>query len=275
LNFYLSLSRVTREPRLKNYYDSAESSGGATPQFETNSNGLYDFSKPLVTPETMNNAELGASFNNNNVSASLNFFYMLFNNEIVKNGMVDRFGQPVTGNMDRTIHYGFEAMFNTKIIENVELVLNGSFSKNYIDKGFTYFKKSALITRLDLAGNRISGFPDVMFNAILKINYGGLIAQLSGKFVGDFYTDNYDENLASYRTIYPSITDYTDNKVDAYFTSNFFASYDLELDSYLKNLRLFIQVNNLFDNLYAAYGIGKEFFPAAERNILIGLKAGL
>lgn len=274
LNFYLSLSRVTREPRLKNYYDAAESSGGAAPQFE-NINGSYDYSKPLVKPETMNNAELGASFNNNNISASINFFYMLFNNEIVKNGMVDRFGQPVTGNMDRTIHYGVEAMFNTKIIENVELVLNGSLSKNYIDNGYMYFKKSAPIKQLDISGNRISGFPDVMFNAIIKFNYGGLLAQLSGKFVGDFYTDNYDENLASYRIIYPSITDYADNKVDAYFTANFFASYNLELNSYLKNLRLFIQVNNLFDNLYAAYGIGKEFFPAAERNILIGLKAGL
>ncbi len=27
---------------------------------------------------------------------------MLFNNEIVANGQVDRFGQPVTGNVDKT-----------------------------------------------------------------------------------------------------------------------------------------------------------------------------
>jgi iron complex outermembrane recepter protein len=34
LNTFLSFARVTREPRLKNYYDAAESSGGTLPQFE-------------------------------------------------------------------------------------------------------------------------------------------------------------------------------------------------------------------------------------------------
>ena len=46
-------------------------------------------------------------------------------------------------------------------------------------------------------------------------------------------------------------------------------------DPVAKDLQLFIQVNNLFDNLYASYGIGKEFFPAAERNYLFGIKLGL
>ena len=33
---------------------------------------------------------------------------MLFENEIVKNGKVDRFGQPITGNVDQTTHTGVE-----------------------------------------------------------------------------------------------------------------------------------------------------------------------
>src|SRR5690606_19378998 len=97
-NIYLSFARVTREPRLKNYYDAAESSGGEVPQFEQNSDGSFNFDNPLVKPETMNDIEIGTSFNSKNVSVSLNVFYMLFNDEIVANGQVDRFGQPITGN---------------------------------------------------------------------------------------------------------------------------------------------------------------------------------
>jgi len=276
-NFYFSFARVTREPRLKNYYDAAESSGGAVPQFETKPDGSYDFSKPLVKPETMNNFEFGSSFSKENLSASLNLFYMLFNDEIVKRGQVDRFGQPITGNMERTIHYGLEGTFSLKHNDIIELTLNGSLSKNYISSGAAYFynKKTGSTVKLDLSGNRISGFPDVTINAILKINYENLLVQLTGKYVGSFFTDNYDNKLADYLKIYSKVADYTDNKVDAYFVANFYASYNLFINSYLKNIKLYMQINNIFDNLYAAYGIGKEFFPAAERNYLFGVKIGL
>ena len=39
--------------------------------------------------------------------------------------------------------------------------------------------------------------------------------------------------------------------------------------------KLYLQVNNIFDQLYSAYAIGKEFFPAAERNYLVGIQIGL
>ena len=276
LNFYVSYSRVSREPRLKNYYDAAESSGGEVPQFELDTNGNYDFTKPLVKPETMNDFEIGTGFNKKNMSASLNFYYMLFNNEIVKQGQLDRFGQPVTGNMESTIHYGTEATFNANISDNFEVVLNGSLSKNYIDKGSAFFTQDDSIHyKFNLSGNRISGFPDITFNAILKFNYKGLFAQIAGKYVGEFYSDNYDIKLSEYQNIYSGVADYADNKVDAYFVANLFASYTLDLDPVLNNIRFFIQVNNLFDNLYAANATGGEFFPGAERNFLFGIRAGL
>ena len=69
-----------------------------------NPDGSYNYDEPLVQPETMNDFELGASLNKENYSITLNLFYMLFDNEIVKDGQVDRFGQPTTGNVDKTIH---------------------------------------------------------------------------------------------------------------------------------------------------------------------------
>lgn len=280
-NLYLNYARVSREPRLKNYYDAAESSGGAAPQFEINTQGDYDFLKPLVKPETMNDFEFGSMYSSTNMSLSFNLYYMIFNNEIVQQGQADRFGQPITGNMDRTIHYGSELLGNFKLNENFEFITNASLSKNYISKGVAFIKytdqqngnsKSAV---LNLDGNSISGFPYFTFNAILKYKSRNFFAQISTKYVSEFYTDNYYTQLSLLNINYPGLTDYSDNRVDAYFVANLFLSYNLTMEPVAKNMRIFFQINNVFNNLYAAYGIGKEFFPAAERNYLFGIKFGL
>lgn len=277
INLYFSFARVSREPRLKNYYDAAESSGGAIPQFQITSNGNYDFSNPLVKPETMNDFELGSSFIKDNLSFSVNIFYMLFNNEIVKEGQIDRFGQPITGNMDQTVHYGVESVVSINLSEQIEFLFNGSFSQNYFSKGYTFIDggSSSMPYQIDLKDNQISGFPNVTLNAIAKINYKKLFLQASMKYVGSYFTDNYDSKLADLRTMYPTITDYSDNKVDSYIVANLFASYSVTIEPIAKEFKLFIQVNNLFDNLYASYGIGKEYFPAAERNFIFGINLGL
>lgn len=277
LNLYLAYARVAREPRLKNYYDAAESSGGEVPQFEQSSNGLYDYSKPLVKPEIMNSLELGSQLINNDVSLSANIYYMIFSDEIVKKGQVDRFGQPITGNMDKTVHYGAELSFDYKLNSNFNFVVNGNISKNYISQGMEYFKtKDALGNRIvksiNLESNSISGFPNFSFNTILKYSNNNMFAQLSVKYLGDFYSDNYGSSLNTLLKSYPTLTDYSDNKIDSYLIANMFASYNIEINSYVKSLKVFLQVNNILDNLYAAYAIGKEFFPAAERNFMIGVK---
>ena len=154
----------------------------------------------------------------------------------------------------------------------MEVTLNGSYRKNYISEGYEYLGGT---DKINLANNRISGFPDVTFNAIVKLNYKNFTAQFFAKYVGDFYSDNYDKNLGSYLNQYPGFIDYSDNKVDAYLTANLIAGYETSFGDFFKKVRVYLQVNNLFDNLYAAYAIGKEFFPAAERNFLTGIKVGL
>ena len=139
-NVFISLARVTREPRLKNYYDAAESSAGEIPQFELNPDGTFNFNSPLVKPETMNDFELGTSFANDYLVLNLNLYYMLFENEIVKNGKVDRFGQPITGNVDQTTHIGAEVSAVVKLFNELEIFGNASYSKNKITTGKYFIK---------------------------------------------------------------------------------------------------------------------------------------
>jgi len=271
-NAFISLARVTREPRLKNYYDAAESSGGEIPQFELNSDGTYNYNSPLVKPETMNDLELGLSHQSNNLTINLNLYYMLFENEIVKNGKVDRFGQPITGNVNRTTHTGIEFSFILKPFDYLEIFGNASYSRNTISEGKHYLSENESI---DISGNKISGFPDFLSNLGIQFQYSNIMLKLNAKYVGEFYSDNFDNNLKDYLISLPAFVDYDDNKNEAYFVIDFYGSYELNLFNGLTNSRFFLQVNNIFDNLYSAYAIGKEYFPAAERNFIAGIQLGL
>ncbi len=271
MSAYISAARVSREPRLKDYYDAAESSAGEVPQFAIDSKGNYDFSNPFVKPETMNSFDIGFNADDKYFTTSVNFFYMLFENEIVKKGQVDRFGQPITGNIDRSTHTGIELSFALKFMKRFKLIVNGSYSKNTITNGSTFKSFNGSSIELDLSGNRISGFPDETANAILQYSHQGIFAQFTAKYVGKFYSDNFDSKLSAIEKQYPGIIGYSDNKVDAYFVANFIASYQFSANPIFKNLKIFINVNNVFDNLYAQYAIGKEYFPEAERNFAAGI----
>ncbi|HVO74640.1 MAG TPA: TonB-dependent receptor [Ignavibacteriaceae bacterium] len=280
LNSYFSFARVSREPRLNDYYDAAESSGGAVPQFHQKASGGYNFDDPFVKPETMNDFELGASYNSKDITLSINLFYMLFNNEIVKNGQLDRFGQPITGNAKQTVHQGIELSGSYKFTDSFEFFGNASYSRNKIEEGSTFIEyypndTTSVITELKLDGNRITGFPDFLANFGLSFNESGLYLKLYGKYLGDFFSDNYDKNLNSYLNLYPGFVSYDDNKNEAYFSMDFTGSYEFKLFNSLSPAKIFLQVNNIFDNLYSAYAIGNQFFPAAERNFLAGIELGL
>ncbi len=281
LNLYFSFARVSREPRLKEYYDAAESSGGELPQFELNPDGTYNFDKPLTKPETMNDFEIGASLNDENYAVTLNLFYMLFNDEIVKDGGVDRFGQPTTGNADETVHLGAELSGIVQLFDDkFEIFGNATVSKSTVEEGSTIIKykvtdSTTAITELKLDGNRISGFPDYLANFGVVFNTNGWYFRWSGKYVGEFFSDNYDNNLTNYLNQFSGFTDYSDNVNEAYFVSDFYASYEFPVINTLTPWKVYVQVNNIFDNLYSAYANGKEFFPAAERNWLAGIQVGL
>jgi iron complex outermembrane receptor protein len=274
ISSFLTFARVSREPRLKNYYDAAESSAGELPKFELNPDGTFNFSKPLVKPETMTNIELGFNYSGKNYNTSLNFYYMLFNDEIVKSGQLDRFGQPITGNVDRTLHSGVEFSGVIKLTDYLSLFGNATYSVNKIQKAKYYLDQSTFI---DLSGNTLGGFPDFLSNIGVQVQYENLFAKLSGKYVGKMFSDNFGSKLKEYLTTYSSFSfaDYDDNVNEAYFTADFYASYDFDFINSLDKSKVFIQINNIFDNLYSAYAIGKEFFPAAERNFLVGIQLGL
>ena len=132
----------------------------------------------------------------------------------------------------------------------------------------------SIIKEIILTDNEIAGFPELSANAIIRANYKGIVGQLTTKFVGEYFSDNYDNKLNQLLVANPGFVSYFDNLVESYFVVNFMGSYEFAMGKTFKTVRVFAQVNNLFDNLYAAYATGGDFFPSAERNLLVGLKLG-
>ena len=195
--------------------------------------------------------------------------------------MVVRFAQPTTGNVDRSVHLGAELSAIVKLFDDkIELFGNATLSKNTIEEGNTVIEyqvtdDSSAITSLNLDGNKITGFPDFLTNIGITFQQSGFYLRWTGKYVGEFYSDNYDNKLNSYLLTNPGFVDYTDNLNEAYFVSDVLLSYEFSLTNFLTPWKVYFQLNNIFDNMYSAYAIGKEFFPAAERNWLAGIQIGL
>ncbi|MBI4534650.1 MAG: TonB-dependent receptor [Ignavibacteriae bacterium] len=256
-NTYLSIGYTTREPRLKNLYDAAEAStpvywGAVVPQFELTQSGSFDFSRPLVKPESLLDVELGGGYSAEGARAFANLYWMEFSDEIVKSGQVDRFGQPITGNAHRTRHIGLELSGKLTFLSHFELSGNATFSHNRFVSHTDYSTGSPV----NLRKNPIAGFPDVLANARFSFRDEGFAISVSGRYVGKQYTDNFKNEA---------------NTVDPFFVTDAWTSYRLENAFSNVDLEARLFVNNIFNTLYAAYGEGSDFFVGAERNIFFNL----
>jgi iron complex outermembrane recepter protein len=254
LSAYLSIAYTSREPRMRNLYAAEDSWFGATPQFAADTVGgtiHYDFTSPLARPEHLLDIEIGSRFSSADAALTVCFFWMDFRDELVRNGQVDIFGQPVTGNAGRTSHLGFEAEGVLALAEGLTLGGTMTVSRNTLVR-YTVYDASGVPIALD--GNPIAGFPDVLANLRLTYRNSWLTGSLVWKYVGPFPTDNSND---------PELRN------DAYRVWN------AEILCRLPDLGPFDlglrgEVRNILNDLYCTSGEGALFFPASERNYILG-----
>ncbi|HVN48464.1 MAG TPA: TonB-dependent receptor, partial [Bacteroidota bacterium] len=212
-------------------------------------------SNPIAKPEHLFDLELGAAYRDEQLFVAANIFWMEFHDELIKSGALDIFGEPVMGNADRTRHIGIELEAQQSFQNGFSVSGNATVSHNRlvhysladsIVNGVTY--------RHSLDGNPIAGSPDYMANLRLTQTVDAWSASLDAKYVGAFYTDNTNNDL---------------EKNDAYFVLNATLLYRFTLGSGI-HLLVRGEVHNLLNRLYTMTGEGQEFYPAAERNYVLG-----
>lgn len=267
---YVGYSRTSREPRLKNYYDAANSSFGMQPEFERTTGGTLDFDEPLAKPETLDDIEVGGGYTSPRFRATINLFWMAFNDEIVSNGQLDQFGQPVTGNADETLHRGVELTGAARLTPHFTVQGNASFSRNKFERHTVFVSATESIS---LDGNRISAFPDNLANVRATYEQSGFRASFALRYVGKQFTDNSEDNRQDPQA--RNVPDYTPLVLDSYSVADLELAYNLGRILGAKRLEVRLHINNLFDALYESRGESTSFFPAATRNAFLGLKLDL
>lgn len=280
---YAMAAYTHREPRMRNLYAADDLFwGGAVPLFKSVTNPAtgktyYDFASPLVKPEKMLDLELGANWANSIFSFDVNTYYMNYKDEFVKTGATDIYGDAIDENVPGTLHYGLELQGTANVFNNqygkLQIGFNANFSSNTIRNFHVTLDNGK---ELSLKDNNISGFPNSVANLMIKYQIANLYLGLTGKFVGAFRSDFWDnmrqdnaevihylKNLGGY---------YYDNTVDSYAIANLDLSYTFDNILSMQKIKLQLQINNLFNKIYAAGAEGQEFFPAAERNIFVGFE---
>ncbi len=256
LSSYLSLAYTSREPTMRNLYAAEDAYFGATPQFKADTSGgrvRYDFGNPLAKPERLMDLEAGARYATAASQAGVTLFWMEFSDELIKSGQVDIFGQPVTGNASRTRHVGVELEGHVSLPFGFSIGGNFSQSWNRLVR-YSVIGDDGGMKVLD--GNAIAGFPDRMGNLRFSYRSSRFVGSWIVKYVGPLYTDNF--MLAAHRN-----DAYVVCNLELLHTFPLFAGGSLELRG---------EMRNVLNSLYFMSGEGDAFFPAAERNFVVGAR---
>ena len=202
VKIYGKFNQVNREPTRSDMFGGNES---------------YTGELATINPEIASDTEFGIEYTNNKIYANINFYNMLFKNELILNGKYGLNGLPCHDNATSSYRRGIEMEFDWNFISKFNLRSSASYSNNRISTD-TYGNKNHILT------------PDVTFD-------------------GDLYYNNNKFNLglnANYRSSMYINLDNT-KSIPYLFTLNAYGSYkhnDLELGIRYNNITNRINYNN-------------------------------
>jgi len=244
--FYLSYGKAQREPNRN------------------------DFENGVITPEKLDDYELGWRFHSDKVHLNTNLFYMNYTDQLVLTGGIDDTGASLRATSGKSYRVGLEIDASVSLLKNLTYKPNLAVSQNK-NKDFISSKDGALV---NLGTTNISFSPSVIVGNVIE--YSPLknfqINWLS-KYVGDQYMGNIDSETS---------------KLDAYFTNDINIVYTFNNIPFVDSIVLSGIVNNIFNEKYVSNGYfftyddtwsepdtittieGAGYYPQATTNFLIG-----
>lgn len=217
--------------------------------------------------ETLYDAEAGYKFQAGKFFASANLYFMHYNNQLVLNGSLSDTGEPLRINVKQSHRTGIEIEGGWNISKKLLFYANATISQNKIKEYHeitwdydVYVTDSALYKNTDISFSpNLIGFAELVFKPIKNFS-----VSISSKYTGKQFLDN---------------TSNENRKLKEYVTANLQVNYSFST-KFLKEIRIGVLVNNLFDKLYESNGYtysyiyGGEtitenfYYPQAGTNIL-------
>lgn len=233
-NLYFSYARANREPNRSDY------EGGN------------------VSPEKLNDFELGWRFASTKTRLNINGYYMLYQDQLVLTGALDDVGNPVRTNVGKSYRIGLEADASIQLFKNWNWRPNITVSSNK-NQDFVLDNGSGL---QDLGKTNIAFSPNIIAaNRLTFMPIKNLQMSVMTKFVDEQFMSNIDDAAS---------------KLDAYTQTDFNVYYELPIKKVFKSIAFSATVNNVLDEDIvsngADYGGGYiYYFPQAGINFLAGL----
>jgi len=217
-----------------------------------------DFQNGSPEPEDLWDYELGMRWGGKRFDLNVNGYYMDYKNQLVLTGQIDDQGSPIRENSGDSYRLGIEVDARVAITDKFFVQPNFSLSQNVNQDFFTTDEIGAPVS---LGDTEIAYSPSVVAgNALTYKILDGLEVSLLSKYVGEQHLDN---------------TDNDETVLDSYFVNDFNLSWVYMPNSFVKQLRINLLLNNILDEEYEANGyvfppFGAFYFPQAGTNILLG-----
>lgn len=200
--------------------------------------------------------EAGYSYKNKKVLASINFYYMSYNNQLVLTGEIDDVGDPIRQNVSKSYRAGVEFQTAFKLSNHLKINTNATFSKNKITQfdnivydtqydpaTYNTVSYNAIVTKFE--NTNISFSPNVTIgNTITYSPLSGLDFGLITKFVGKQNLDNTSNNARIMKD---------------YCTNNLSVSYKIK-SKWANEITINLLINNLLDKKYVSNGYTYSYF---------------
>ena len=220
-------------------------------------------------PEKMHNIELGfEKLFYTRFNIKLNYYMQYYIDQLVLTGQINDVGAYTRTNVDKSYRSGIEIETEIKILDNLKLLSNATFSKNkilnfneFIDDYDNGSQIENTYKNIDIAYS-----PNIIAGAgIDYVLFKKTQFTLNGKYVGKQYLDNTQNEM---------------RKINAYSYLNFRVTHTFKGIRY-KSLNIGVQINNILNNLYEAngytysYKYGGElvtenfFYPQAGINYMV------
>lgn len=228
-----------------------------------------ELTNKTIKPETMHDVEAGYKFLHNRFPLAVNFYSMVYKDQLVLTGKVNDVGNPIKENVASSYRAGIELNgsinFNTKTkaigpsttplaiqysVPRKVFTINYSFTysinkiKSFDEYVYTYDENYSPITDLTQVvthkNSDISFSPNIIASLeLVAYPVKGLEISLMNKGVSKQYLDN---------------TSNEERKLKPFFYSNLRLSYKLPLNRDDKEIKFTLLFNNIFNRLYESNG---------------------
>jgi len=255
---FVSVSVANREPARADIKDAFKSGSSNT-----------------IKPERLTDYEVGYTYDNQRIMASVTLYYMNYTDQLVPTGKLNDVGYKLMSNVDKSYRAGVELALGWKPSEAWQFDANTTFSRNRVvdytvwyetyDNSSDWGDAAQLSQHFDEA--KLPYSPETM--AAFRVTWKplrNLSLTASEKYVGEQYITNTQNDAL---------------KLPAYQTTNLSMAYDFRIKG-MADATLSLHVINLTSQAYACNGWGYEahfangdptytevgLYPVAPRNYL-------